>query len=286
MFKFTYLLLFFVFKFLIMNGQDTLCKTRYPLVLVHGIGFKDNIIIKPYWGRIPENLQKNGAAVYLANVDGLGTIENNAVQLKKIILEIVETTNCEKVNIIAHSKGGIDTRYMISKLDMEKHVASASLIASPNRGTVWADLGLYSIERFKIKKIVEKISIFYAKILNDKNPEPMIAYNQFKTNYMEDYTNILKDKEGVYYQSFGTYLKPDYPSLMMRYRRKNIHKYAGENDGVIPLSSTKWTNFTVIGEDSKYGISHFDIIDFTKNIDFDVIFFYNSLVNNLKNKGF
>jgi len=279
--------LFIFCNILIINAQDTLCKTKYPIVLVHGIGFKDNVLIKRYWGRIPQNLRKNGATVYLANVDGLGTMENNGIQLKKMILEIVETTNCEKVNLITHSKGGVDARYMLSKLEMSDYVASVTLISNPNTGTVWADLGLYSLEYFRIKKLAIKISYIYGKyILFDKNPTPLKAYNQSTSEFMTNYSKTLKDVESVYYQSYGSFVKTNYPSLTMKYRRKKIYESAKESDGVVPVLSSEWTNFKLVGENSKYGVSHFDIIGFFKVAKFDEIYFFNSLVYSLKLKNF
>ena len=40
-----------------------ICATSYPLVLLHGIGFRDLQYFN-YWGRIPKELTRNGAVVY------------------------------------------------------------------------------------------------------------------------------------------------------------------------------------------------------------------------------
>ena len=42
--------------------DDNLCRTRYPIVLIHGAGFRD-LKWPVYWGRIPAELQKRGAVV-------------------------------------------------------------------------------------------------------------------------------------------------------------------------------------------------------------------------------
>ena len=39
------------------------CETRYPILLVHGTGFRDVKGIS-YWGRIPKALKAHGAAVF------------------------------------------------------------------------------------------------------------------------------------------------------------------------------------------------------------------------------
>ena len=56
--------------------------------------------------------------------------------IKKKILEVIEKTGCEKVNIIAHSKGGLDSRYAISILGMDKYTASLTTISTPHRGCI------------------------------------------------------------------------------------------------------------------------------------------------------
>ena len=40
-----------------------LCRTKYPLLLVHGVFFRD-FKFPNYWGRIPDELIRNGARVY------------------------------------------------------------------------------------------------------------------------------------------------------------------------------------------------------------------------------
>lgn len=46
--------------------NSNICKTKYPLVLVHGVGFRDLKYIN-YWGRIPKELIRNGALIYYGN---------------------------------------------------------------------------------------------------------------------------------------------------------------------------------------------------------------------------
>ena len=45
------------------RAELQICSTRYPLLLVHGVGFRDFHYFN-YWGRIPRELTRNGAKVY------------------------------------------------------------------------------------------------------------------------------------------------------------------------------------------------------------------------------
>ena len=97
-------------------------QTKYPILLVHGIIFKESKIFKSF-GKIGKRLKAQGYHVYVSTQDGFGTIENNAVQLKKQIEDILQKENTEKINLIAHSKGGLDCKYLIERFDMESKVA-------------------------------------------------------------------------------------------------------------------------------------------------------------------
>lgn len=107
--------------------------TRYPVILVHGILIKDFHIFKSF-GKIEESLKKNGYSVSTAPTDGFGTIENNAAQLKEYVRKILKEQHAEKVNLIAHSKGGLDCIHMIKALGMEDSVASLTTLCTPHLG--------------------------------------------------------------------------------------------------------------------------------------------------------
>ncbi|MBO4366153.1 MAG: triacylglycerol lipase, partial [Clostridia bacterium] len=90
-------------------------KTKYPLLLVPGAIIRKFLFLRPF-GRIDRELRRMGYDARVAQVDGVGTIENNAAMLKEQIDEIVRIDGCEKVNLIGYSKGGLDARYLIEAL--------------------------------------------------------------------------------------------------------------------------------------------------------------------------
>ena len=120
------------------RAESDMCRTRYPLLLVHGVGFRDLRYFN-YWGRIPRELARYGAAVYYGNQEAFATVAYNAGDIRKKIEGIVEETGCGKVNIIAHSKGGLDSRYAISNLGAAPMVASLTTINTPHRGCRFVD---------------------------------------------------------------------------------------------------------------------------------------------------
>ena len=90
--------------------------TRYPIILVHGIMLKDVWKFKAF-GKIESVMRGEGNEVFTSPHDGLGSIENNAEQIKTFIESVLDKTGKDKVNIVAHSKGGLDILYMLENLD-------------------------------------------------------------------------------------------------------------------------------------------------------------------------
>ncbi|WP_315082173.1 triacylglycerol lipase [uncultured Clostridium sp.] len=266
--------------------DSNICKTRYPLVLVHGVGFRDLKYIN-YWGRIPKELIRNGATVHYGNQEAWGTIVYNAQDIKNKILQIINETGVEKVNIIAHSKGGLDARYMVSKLGMEDYVASLTMISSPHRGCKFVDIACKIPDR--IYKFIARSFDKYYRMLGDKNPDFYTASKQFSTYYSKKFNEEVKDVDKVYYQSYASVVRNIFSDYVVVIPYILVKLTEGENDGLVSIDSAKWGEFKGVLK-SKYrrGISHGDIIDLRRDDykGFDVIEKYVEIVSDLKNKGF
>jgi triacylglycerol esterase/lipase EstA (alpha/beta hydrolase family) len=79
-------------------------------VLAHGLG-GDKPFLKCFMG-IPEDLKPLGVPVYTPKVARYGTVFARAETLKEQIMQVLEETRAPKVNIIGHSMGGLDARYL------------------------------------------------------------------------------------------------------------------------------------------------------------------------------
>lgn len=106
-------------------------------------------------GWIPAELEAAGATIYYGNHQSAASVADSGKELADRIIEIVRETGCQKVNIIAHSKGGLDSRYAISRLGMDKYVASLITINTPHRGCVFADYLLNKIPQSAKDKVAE-----------------------------------------------------------------------------------------------------------------------------------
>lgn len=119
-------------------AADDYCRTRHPIVLAHGMsGFDDIFGVIEYWHRIPAELRGCGARVYITTVPQFSTTALRGESLLGQIEEIVAIDGSGKVNLIGHSHGGLDARYVASvRPDL---VASVTTVGSPNKGAELAD---------------------------------------------------------------------------------------------------------------------------------------------------
>lgn len=265
-----------------------ICKTRYPILLVHGVFFRDFQNFN-YWGRIPEELEANGAKIYYGNHQSALSIADSAKELTNRITQIVEDTGCGKVNIIAHSKGGLDCRYAISKCGMEKYVASLTTINTPHRGCVFADYLLNKIPLRTKKRVASTYNKAMTK-LGDTNPDFMRAVVDLTYEKCAEFNKNVPDSNKVYCQSVGSKLnKARNGKFPWNLSYNFVKHFGGVNDGIVSETSFAWgCDYKLITTNGRRGVSHGDMTDlYRDNIPgFDVREFYVQLVNDLKQKGF
>jgi triacylglycerol lipase len=119
--------------------SDAYAHTRYPIVLCHGMGgFKALFGVLEYFYGIESTLRDAGAEVYITEVPPFDLTETRGEALLAQIEDIVARTGYEKVNLIGHSHGGLDARYVAAvRPDL---VASVTAIGSPHTGAELASV--------------------------------------------------------------------------------------------------------------------------------------------------
>ena len=269
------------------RASQQVCKTKYPLLLVHGVFFRDTKYFN-YWGRVPKELEKNGATVYYGEHQSAASVADSAKELAERIKKIVSETGCEKVNIIAHSKGGLDCRYALSHTDAAEHVASLTTINTPHRGCLFADYLLKYIPS-KVKDTAAAGYNTALKKLGDKEPDFLSAVNDLTAESCERLDSQLQAPEGIYCQSVGSVMKKaSNGQFPLNYSYHLVKLFGGKNDGLVAEHSFKWgEKYTLLTPKGDRGISHGDMIDLNREdvYGFDVREFYVQLVSDLKNRG-
>lgn len=274
-------------KFNASRKEQQVCATKYPILLVHGVFFRDFAFFN-YWGRIPRELEINGARIFYGNQQSADAVADCAAELADRIRQILAETGAEKVNIIAHSKGGLDCRYAMAKLGVAPLVASLTTINTPHRGCLFADYLLTKIPEDTQQAVASAYNKALKK-LGDPNPDFMSAIQDLTDATCQPRDEEFPAPDGVFCQSVGSVLaNASSGRFPLNFSYLLAKHFDGENDGLVSENSFCWgEKYTLLRPTGKVGISHSDMIDLgRKNLeDFDVREFYVNLVSDLKSRG-
>ncbi len=270
------------------RAENEICKTKYPILMVHGVFFRDFRYLN-YWGRIPKELKRNGATVYYGQQQSAASVEDSGKELAARIREILDETGCEKVNIIAHSKGGLDSRAAISHCGMAPYVATLTTINTPHRGCIFAEYLLNKVPEATRQKIAAAYN-GTLKRLGDKNPDFLAAVTDLTESACLARNEATPDMPGVVYESVMSWCESArHGKFPLNGTYPIVKHFDGKNDGLVSVESARWgTKFTLLEPEGKRGISHGDVVDLNReNIPgFDVREFYVNLVKDLKQRGY
>lgn len=255
------------------------CRTRCPILLIHGLNRRDDRG-SGYWGRVPDVLRAQGARVYLSGQDAVGSIEGNALALRRRAREILAAESCEQLNLIAHSKGGLEARYLISSLGMAAHTASLTTICTPHHGSRAAAVWL---RRKALCKLVGRTLEAGWRLAGDQSPDFERAIAALTPAAMERFNRENPDSPLVYYQSWGARLDRAGWDLMDR-AQLWLTKADGPTDGLVTPDSAVWGRY----RGTLAGISHQDSVDGRRRrpAGFSAEVFYTALVRELAEMGF
>lgn len=217
-----------------------------------------------YWFGIREALEAKGTKVMVAKVPGFGSIEERSDKLNEFISREVSLLRDErkdnvynerrssqksfkekgekmKVNLIAHSMGGLDARFLISKLEKQNYeVVSLTTVTTPHRGSEMAD---YVMD--------------LSKTLPDQ-VKPPPSFRQLTTEHMKEFNKEVTDDPKVSYFSYGAQFNPAWYNVFYA-SWSIINSRGGANDGMVSVESSKWG--TYLG--TLMNVDHLDLINWT-----------------------
>ena len=258
-------------------------KTKYPIVLVHGIFVKDVLFFKAF-GKIDKKLKEEGFSVYKSKVGGMQKIEDNALILKNEILKILESEGVDKVNVIAHSQGGLVAKYVILNMGMADSVASFTTLCTPHKGTPFAS-GLVGLPKFQ-RKMIELFLNVNFRILGDKSPDSLGVGKELSDGQECEEENFPFDK--IYCQSYSVKMEKSSNDWSLAIPFNFILKHADgiDNDGLVPCESAKFGEYKGNAFDEPF--SHSQIIDhFVHRKQKKKLYrFYTDLCIDLADRGF
>jgi triacylglycerol lipase len=108
-----------------------------PVLLIHG--YAEDAAI---WKKWEDLLKRDGIQFFTITFkdsdDKCGSAEQHAKELEKRVQDVKQQSGAQKINIVGHSKGGLDARVFLDITDT-KDVANLIMIGTPNAGSPAAE---------------------------------------------------------------------------------------------------------------------------------------------------
>lgn len=221
------------------------------IVLAHGIlGFRRKFGIE-YFRGVAEHLRAEGFAILVPEVDSTLGIAFRGNQLGDQINNgfssgLLDPT--QKTHIIAHSMGGLDSRYLLSPKSGKKLLApvrSLTTISTPHRGSPIADLidgrlhpRSLPHRPFRPTKLLHLILKDLGISLDGLRDLTTASCQVFSAKY-------INNPSLAYYSVAGSGRLGSFPtaSILLPFHHFLLKRTRKSNDGLVTVDSAKWGTF-------------------------------------------
>jgi triacylglycerol lipase len=222
------------------------------IILVHGIlGFRSKFGLE-YFRGVAEHLRAKGLKVIAPVLDPTRGIIFRGTQLRDQINQAMANGDLDptqKSHIIAHSMGGLDSRWMLSPVNpdrIQSPISSLTTISTPHRGSPIAD----------IVDSPEKLAPF-GNLPFGLNPNPLTTaldalgisldgLRNLTTQSCQEFATTCGDNEAVaYFSAAGTGRSgfPETAAVFFLFHQYILALTGQPNDGLVTVPSAKWGTF-------------------------------------------
>lgn len=232
-----------------------------PVLLIHGLGSDSKS-----WAKMPELLANRGYKVYVLDYNSYTWMENAddpqkllgdlCAVLQKKLEEIVFETNKNKVNVIAHSYGGIIVRAYIAgygvtvgpQYGFYNDIGKVVYLATPHFGT--------PLKKTMRQRLVQDTD--YSLFKNEEILTDSLVYGSDLLNQINKYFYENKEKmeiQELSVSSLGDSLVPGYSAnldtFLVTKENRTLKPISNFNSMHVYLKSYKHSNSEVIGSPGK-----------------------------------
>jgi triacylglycerol lipase len=195
--------------------------------LVHPLGALSDLVLKEtYFRGVSQALRLRGYRVLEPRVSAMGHVAERAAQLRELVSAWDERERGERVVVLAHSMGGLDARWMVSKLRGDELIHSLVTVGTPHRGCSVADFVVDDLPLLHLEKLGVSLRALECLTVREAG-----AFNR-----------ACPDADSVRYFSVSGQ-KGDDDKLytpILRPSHKYVRRREGPNDGMVSVASSKW----------------------------------------------
>jgi len=222
----------------------------YPIVLAHGVCRLDAM-----WSRAVDNaddprrdrfhyfrgvrsmLEGRGFEVHHSSVSWAAPVAQRASELRADVSAVLAKSGAEKVNIIAHSMGGLDARHMVfddrASGRIHERLASITSIGTPHEGSPFADWGLRNLDR--LVPLAERLGIDVGAFA-DLTTTACRAFH--RDPEVVDFETSLADHVAL--RSFAGRQRWLGANTLLKFSYGVLQRTEGDNDGIVSVRSARW----------------------------------------------
>jgi len=241
-----------------------------PLILAHGFSGFHNIGPIDYFYGVEPALVKDGHNVFITTVDPYNSSYIRGEQLRIQVEDILAQTGAKHANLVCHSQGGLDCRYVAHMLG--GRIGAVVMVSTPNHGDPVADVALGAIPGPAKDALFSLLELF-GKVILDPNGKPdsdaQASLVAMSTAGVAEFNKVITDHPDVKYFSLGGRAngvlgdidcgspnelgwvsewdtKTDATSLLMQPTAAILNASTSivpVNDGLVTVNSARWGTF-------------------------------------------
>lgn len=216
---------------------------KHPVLLCHGYGAIASLVKPSPLYDVSLLLRSHNVLAYAPNIVPYATIETRAKGWVKLINQLTENSTSGKINVVAHSMGGLDMRFALARLGVADRVASFTTISTPHRGTSLAELTLKTPEAIR-DKLADFLDWMGDRIYPQTKSDSVGSAAQLTREYVTKVFNPqMPNVEGIPYYSYSSAVGKGTSEpirVIARYQNNHIFEEEGPNDGMVSVKSAKW----------------------------------------------
>lgn len=267
-------------------AQDAGTIPRYPVVFMHGMGLTAHLLRSgDAFTPIVDHLREHGIEAFAPRVPPYNPTASRAEIWAMRVRDVLETTGRSRVNLLGFSTGGLDARYLVSRLGGHRFVASVTTVAAPHRGSSLAQLPL----RFPAgvrTPLVAVVRALARRAFPDVEPDVEGTLRELHAEHMTQAFNpAVPDHPDVTYASWAAQAGRDAPndvSPLVWLFNRYVYRHEGVNDGFVSVESARWTGYR-----GRIDADHAQLVGISERFGpFDARAFYRRYAYDLARQGF